>query len=171
MKFTFNKILFIFFFVAWATAVHAQKSIAFVDADAIIKAMPEYKISRSELEIFQKQLLKQLDEEKRAIATFYTEVIEKVKTGSLTTKEQQDAEVQLQKKQEILELKTNEADQRLLVKEKSLSKPMYDKFEAALERVAIANKYEYIFDKKLLRYSLGGIDATEKMKKELKIRK
>lgn len=163
------KIFACIFLMSLSADIFSQQKIAYIDADAIIKSMPDYRIIRGELEIFQKQWLKQLDEEKKAIAHFYTSIIERVKRGELTPQEQQDAENELQKKQQVLEQRTNEADQQLLAKEKLLSKSMYDKFEAALKSVAKANNYTYVFDKKLLRYYAGGIDASEKMKKALKI--
>ena len=116
---------------------------------------------------FQEGLVKELDEEKRAIAKYYTEVIEQVKKGALSPKQQQDAEAELQRKQAELEKKTADADQKLLKKEQSLTKPIYEKFDAALKTVAKANGYTYILDKKLLMYSAGGIDATDKLKKEV----
>ena len=39
----------------------AQGTIAYVDADAVVKAMPEYRKIQADLEIFQKQLVKSLD--------------------------------------------------------------------------------------------------------------
>ena len=141
-----------------------QYTIAYVDADEVIKAMPEYRVVKNELETFQKQLLKELDEEKKSIAKFYTEVIEKVKQGALTPKQQQDAEAELQERQVKLEEKTNNADRKLVAKERALSKPMYDKFESAIKKVAKNNNYAYIMDKKFVMYA-GGADATEKLKK------
>ncbi len=85
----------------------------------------------------------------------------------MSPKEQQDAEEQLQQKQRVLKQKTAEVNQRLQLREKELTKPIYDKFEKALKKIAIANAYTYIFDKKLLVYSLGGIDATDKIQKAL----
>lgn len=152
----------------WATTssnLMAQK-IAVLDADAVLKAMPDYKRIQGELETYQKQLLKQLDEEKRAIAKYYADVIEKVKVGALSPAQQQEAEAELQRRQETLQEKTNDADRKLVEREKSLSKPMYDKFEAGIKAIAKSNGYMYILDKKLCAYA-AGIDATDKLKKHL----
>jgi outer membrane protein len=147
--------------------MQGQHSIAYIDTDEVLKAMPEYRNTEVALEILQKQLLKQLDAEKKAIAKYYTEVIEDVKIGALTAKKQQEAEVTLQKMQQGLEEKTNDADRQLLAKERSLSKPMYEKFEKGIATVAKKNGYAYILDKKALMAYGGGTDATEKLKKEL----
>lgn len=148
-------------------AMQGQHSIAYIDTDEVLKAMPEYRNTEVALEILQKQLLKQLDVEKKAIAKYYTEVIEDVKIGALTAKQQQEAEAKLQKMQQDLEEKTNNADRQLLAKERALSKPMYEKFEKGIASVAKKNGYAYILDKKALMAYGGGTDATEKLKKEL----
>lgn len=147
----------------------AQDKIAYVDTDEVIKSMPDYTTTQKSLETFQKKLVEELDTEKRTIAKFYTEVIEQVKAGLLTAKQQQEAEDKLQKMQADLQARTNQADQRLAAKEKSLTAPLYEKFEAALKAVAQKNSYMYILDKKLMLYSAGGIDATKQMKKQLGI--
>lgn len=150
-----------------AFAMQGQHSIAYIDTDEVLKAMPEYRNTQVALETFQKQLVKQLDADKKEIAAYYTQVIEQVKVGALSTKQQQEAEVKLQQMQQDLEEKTNDADRQLLAKEKVLSKPMYEKFEKGIETVAKKNGYAYILDKKALMAYGGGTDATEKLKKEL----
>ena len=155
------------FWICSGTLVYAQDKIAYINAEEVIQKMPDYQSVQVDLEIFQKQLVKKLEEEKKTIARFYTTIIEKVKLGALSPKEQQVAEEQLQQKQKILKQKTADVNKQLQFREKELTKPIYDKFEAALGKVAKANAYTYIFDKKLLVYSLGGIDATDKIKKAL----
>lgn len=157
-----------FFLLLFSSAgLWAQGKIAYVDTDELITAMPAYKTTQKSLETFQKKLVQELEEEKRAIAKYYTGVIEQVKQGTITPKQQQEAEAKLQKMQADLQLKTNQADQRLLDKEKSLTAPLYEQFEEALATVAKQNNYSYILDKKLMLYAAGGIDATAQMKKQL----
>jgi len=156
-----------FFWTAMTTVVSAQDKIAYVSVEDVIQAMPEYKLIQSQLETFQEQLVKQLEDEKHAIAKYYRGVMEKVKQGALSPKEQKDAEAELQKRQGILDKNTSEADKKLVAKEQALTKPVYEKFTEALKSVAKANGYTYIMDKKLTMYSAGGIDATDKLKKEM----
>lgn len=150
-----------------STSAQAQHTIAFVDADAVLKAMPAYRSTRKDLEIFQEQLVKELETEKRKIAEYYTQVIEQVKRGELTPKQQQEAEAKLQDLQKALQTKTTMADQRLSDREQSLSKPMYDAFEKAIETMARKNGYAYVMDKNFISYGQKAVDATEKVKKEL----
>jgi outer membrane protein len=168
MKIPFKIFLLCCFFSAsMATIVSAQDKIAYVSVEDVIQAMPEYKMIQGQLETFQEQLLKQLEEEKRSIAKYYRGVLEKVKQGALSPKEQKDAETELQKRQGILDKNTSEADNKLVIKEQALTQPVYEKFNTALKSVAKANGYTYILDKKLTIYSAGGINATDELKKEM----
>jgi outer membrane protein len=166
---TFHFFLFVFvsFLSSVFTNVVAQQKIAFIDAEEVVQNMPEYKKVKTELETFQKQLVKQLDQEKKNIAAFYKEVMEKVKLGALSPKQQQDADVELQKKQQHLKRMTDDVDRNLLRKEQELTEPVYQKFDSALKKVAEENQYNYIFDKKMLLSFDSGIDVTEKVRKHL----
>lgn len=166
------KQVLLFSFLLWignSVNLWAQDKIAYVNTDEVITSMPDYKTTQKSLETFQKKLVEELEAEKRTIAKYYTEVIEQVKAGMFTAKQQQMAEEKLQKMQTDLQARTNQADQRLAAKEKSLTGPLYEKFEAALKTIAQKNNYTYILDKKLMLYSAGGIDATSQMKKQLGI--
>lgn len=162
---------FLFCFVLFFSnkALQAQNKIAYVDTDAVITSMAAYRTTQRSLETFQEKLVQELDAEKRSIAKYYTEVIEQVKAGQLTSQQQQEAEQKLQKMQNNLQRKTDQADQRLSDKEQALTAPLYAQFETALAAIAQKNNYDYIFDKKLLLYSGQGVDATSQMKKELGI--
>lgn len=148
-------------------SANAQTAIAYVDAEAIVEAMPEYKNARSELEALSKVLEKQIQEEGVKIQTF-AETTEKNR-ANLSPKALQDAGEQLQKMQEDLQSKMKAADEVLADKEAELTKPMYDKFNAALKAVAKANGYIGIFDKQTLLSSELGVDATAKLKTQLGI--
>ncbi|MCP4441342.1 MAG: OmpH family outer membrane protein [Aureispira sp.] len=152
-------------FLAFSTS-SAQK-IAHVDSDAVIPAMQEYKTAKSQVEDYSKQLQNQLKAEEEKMMKYYQQVMTDAQSGKLSPQQQQEAEQKLQGMQQALQKKAMEADQKLMEKETSLTKPLYDKFNSALEKVAKENGYAYIFDKKLLLYSDGGIDATAKIKAAL----
>lgn len=164
-----GKLVLLWILLSLGTIVQAQQVIAYVDADAVLKAMPAYRNTRQSLETFQAQLLKELEAEKRSIAQYYTQVIEQVKRGELSTQQQSEAQEKLQQLQADLQGKTEQADQRLLDRERNLSKPMYDAFEKALRAVAQRYNYTYILDQKLVHSVHGGIDATAQLKKQLGI--
>ena len=143
--------------------------IAFVDAEVIVASMPEFKRVESELESFQKVLQKQLELEEAKMEEYYKSVMQQVQAGTMAPAQQKEAEAKLTKMQEEMQKKAADADKQLIKKEADLTKPLYDKFNNALKAVAIANGYTYIFDKKMMLYSEGGVDATDKLKKQLGI--
>lgn len=170
MKNTFWILLF--FGLFGASGVHAQQQkysvVAYVDADAIVKQMPEYKEAKTKLEAYQKQQVGSIDKDTKEIAAYYQEVMKKVEEGTLTPKDQAAAEAKLQEMQELLQQKQLTVNQSLVRKEKEYTKSMYERFEKAIKKVAIDNKYDYIIESRFLLHSANtAIDATDKLKKEL----
>lgn len=143
--------------------------IAYLDAEAVIQAMPDYKRVQSELESYAKVLENQLKADEKKMEDYYASIMKQAQEGGLSPAQQKDAEAKLQKMQEDLQKKALDADKQLVKKETDLTKPLYDKFNAGLKAVAQANGYTYIFDKKMMLYSEGGVDATNKLKAQLGI--
>jgi outer membrane protein len=158
------------FFSFSQTATAQNQVIAYVDAEAIVAAMPEFKRVESELESFQKVLQKQLELEEAKMEEYYKSVMTQVQAGTMAPAQQKEAEGKLTKMQEEMQKKAADADKQLIKKEADLTKPLYDKFNNGLKAVAVANGYNYIFDKKMMLYSEGGVDATDKLKSQLGIR-
>ncbi|MCH2045835.1 MAG: OmpH family outer membrane protein [Saprospiraceae bacterium] len=166
MKLSFACVVFVLMAFSTST-LSAQQKIAYVDTEAVIQEMTEYKSAKSEVEAYGQQLQKRLEKQQQDMATYYQEVAQKEQEGRLTPKEAQEAQVKLQQMQEALQKAALEADQKLAQKEAELTKPLYEKFNAAIKSVAEANGYAYVLDKKLLLFSEGGIDATSKVKAAL----
>jgi outer membrane protein len=161
-------VLTVIAFMALGTTANAQK-IAYVDSDKIVPEMPAYKRAKSEVEAYGKQLQKVLEGKQKDAQAYYQEIMEKAEKGELTPKQEQEAQAKLQKMQEDLQKEAADADRKLAAKEGELTEPLYKEYKTALEKVAKENQYNYILDKKMLLYSDGGIDATEKIKTALGI--
>lgn len=165
-----KKLLLSFAMVLGLAAVSvAQQKIAYIDAEAVVQAMPEYARAKSEVEAYGKQLQKQLESKQLKMQQYYQEVMEQAQQGVLTPKQQQEAEAKLMQMQEDLQKSAAQADESLIAKEAELTKPMYEKFDAGIKAMAKANGFNYVLDKKLMLYSEGGIDATAKLKTQLGI--
>ncbi len=137
--------------------------IAYVDAESIISAMPEFKQVESDMASFKKILEKQIQTEEKTLQDFYQSTMQKAQAGQLSPRQQKEAEEKLQKMQQELQKKAMEAEQQVMAKEGELTKPLYEKFNAALKKVAEANKFNYIVDKKVMLHA-GGQDATALLK-------
>lgn len=156
------------FFMAWSQTSIAQ-TIAYVETEKVVPEMESYKKAKSEVEAYGKQLKKVLEKKQKDLQAYYAEVIDSIEKGLMTPKEQQEAEAKLQKMQSELQQEAQAADRKLVDKEAELVTPVYKKFNEAVAKVAKENKYQYVLDKQLLLYSLGGIDATEKIRTALGI--
>lgn len=145
----------------------AQTTIAYVESDALIQEMADYKKANIDLETYAKQLEAQLKQEQEKFQAEYAAVVDSVQRGIITPLQQQQAEARLSKKQQKLEVVSRDAQNKVLAKENELFKPINDKFNAALKAVATENGYTYIVDKKVFLYFENGIDATEKVRASL----
>jgi outer membrane protein len=146
-------------------SVSCQQKIAYVDVESIIKGLDAYKQIQMDLEIYQQQLVRQLDKEKKAIAAYYKQVLRDIQVGKLTPKQQQEAESKLQQQQIELEKNTEEVDRKLLQRQQTLTRPLYDTFEKALVSEAEKKNIAYILDAKTIMHSYQAIDLTKSIQK------
>ncbi|BDS12575.1 OmpH family outer membrane protein [Aureispira anguillae] len=154
--------------VSWSQNSYAQQ-IAYIEAEAIVPEMAAYKRAKSEVEAYGKQLQKVLEQKQADMEAYYKEVMDSIKRGLMTPKQQQEAEAKLQRMQADLQKDAMDAEKKLAQKESELTKPIYEAFNQAISKVAKENNYTYVLDKKFMLYSAGGIDATEKVKTALGI--
>lgn len=133
------------------------QKIAYIDKDAIVADMPEYKRAKSELESFTKQLQNKVKAEEEKLLKFQQETMQQA-TG-MPQEQLQKKEAEFLSMQENLQKLAAQADQDLIKKERELIKPIFDKLQIALNMVGKAQGYAYVFDKKFFLYSDGGINA------------
>lgn len=138
----------------------AQTLVGYIDAEGVIQTMPDYKKGLVDVETVERQLQKDLATLDGEIKTYYTEVLKKQQAGELSGLQLQEADAKLKNMQADLEKKTLAARQELAKKQGEILKPVYDRFNAALKKVAKANKCHYVADTKIFVYKGGGIDLT-----------
>lgn len=143
----------------------AQK-IAHVNSEEIIAKLPVYLQAQSNLEAYSVQLQKQLAQKEQAVQAYYQGVVSKIEQGMLAPSAQQAEEQKLNQMQSELQKDLADADQQLKTKEGELLQPIYDKFNEAIKKVALAKGYTYIIDEKTALFA-GGEDVTELVKLEL----
>jgi outer membrane protein len=143
--------------------------IAHIESDSIIPLMVNYQYAMSELQSYSINLQKQFEGKEAEMEAYYMDIISKKKTGLLAPKEEKESEAKLQEMQTKLQQFAQEMEAQLYEKEKNLLTPVYDEFNNAIKDVCKQNGYAYILDKKMILYTDGGIDATEKVKTALKL--
>jgi outer membrane protein len=150
-------------------SIKGQK-IAYVDPEQIIPSMPEYIKAKEEFESLKSKMQSELEAEQGKAQSYYANVMSRVQQGSMSPAQQKQEEEKLMKMQEILQKKAMQMEEQMVAKEQEMTKPMYDKFNEALKEIAKSEGYIYVFDKKMMLYSEGGIDATPKLKQKLGIK-
>ena len=143
--------------------VNAQK-VASMDYEAVLSAMPETKKMTTDLDTFSKTKSDELNKQAEA---FHKEVQQYQAEGAKLTEAQRTAkEAELQKKQQNLQQLQQTAQKDLATKRDTAVKPIIEKLNNAVEKVAKANGFDFIVDSTALIYKAGP-DATPLVKKEL----
>ena len=146
-----------------AGAVNAQK-VASMDYETVLAAMPETKKMTTDLDTFSKT---KGDELQKQAEAFQKEVQQYQADGAKMTEAQRSAkEGELQKKQQNLQQLQQTAQNDLAQRRDAAVKPIIDKLNNAVAKVAKANGFDFIIDSTALIYK-GGPDATPLVKKEL----
>ena len=146
-----------------AGAVNAQK-VASMDYEAVLAAMPETKKMTTDLDTFSKT---KGDELQKQAEAFQKEVQQYQADGAKMTEAQRSAkEGELQKKQQNLQQHQQTAQNDLAQRRDTAVKPIIEKLNNAVAKVAKANGFDFIIDSTALIYK-GGPDATPLVKKEL----
>lgn len=149
-------------FMAVGTA-NAQK-IASMDYEAVLAAMPETKKMTTDLDTFSKtkgdELQKQAEAFQKEIQQYQADA------AKMTETQRNTKEADLQKKQQNLQQLQQTAQQDLAQRRDAAVKPIIDKLNNAVSKVAKANNFDFVIDSTALIYK-GGADATPLVKKEL----
>lgn len=145
----------------------AQK-IATLDVAAVLNAMPEKKKADTELNTFaetkQAEIKKKADAAQAKFQQYQTEAAKK------TAEENAAREAEMKKLGEEIQQMQDKAQKDFLAKQNLAYDPIEKKLNAAIEKVAKANSFEYVMDANStgILYK-GGPDATAAVKKELNI--
>ncbi len=159
--------LFVVLFLTANTA-NAQK-FGYINSAAVLAELPEVQQMRSNLESLQKQLQKKGQQMMTDYQTKQQEALAKQQNGTLAPVEEKQVMEDLQKKeQEILKFE-QEMQQKLGTKEQELLSPILEKVNTAIQDVAKADGYQFIFDTSsgVLLYADEAQDVTAKVKAKL----
>ena len=157
-------VLFAAVMMLMTVGVAKAQKVASIDYEAVLSAMPETKKMTTDLDTFSKTKGDELNKQAEA---FQKEVQAYQAEGAKMTEAQRTAkEGELQKKQQNLQQLQQTAQQDLASRRDAAVKPIIDKLNNAVGKVAKANGFDFIIDATALIYK-GGPDATPLVKKEL----
>lgn len=124
--------------------MNAQTKVAHIDVQALMTAMPEMKTAQDQL----KKIQETYDKDFKTMATEYQNKLQKYEADAATagdalnetrSKEMQDMGQRIQKFQQ-------DAQKELGQKEMDLIKPIMEKAQTAIKKVAKAKGYNYVLD-------------------------
>ena len=161
--------------ISLSVAASAQK-FGHVVTDDIIQAMPETKAAQTALETEGKKLEDQLQSMGVEYQTKVQAYQENVQLADAAP-EKWSAALRADKEQEIMQLQERiqrfqeNAQQSLAQKRNDLFKPIMDKLDAAIKKVATSGGYVYVLDKSNVLFinETISVDLTSEVKKELGI--
>lgn len=168
-----KRLLGIILVVFMATTVFAQKDYKFghINSNELLAAMPERDSARNELQQYSQMLQKEMEAMQTELQTKYTTYLEKQQTYSDLVR--QSKETEIQEMQQRIQGFQQTAQQDLQQKEGELFQPIMEKAQAAIETVAKANGFTYVFDLGaggVIYHSEQSIDILPLVKKELGIK-
>ena len=157
-------VLFAAVMMLMTVGVAKAQKVASMDYEAVLAAMPETKKMTTDLDTFSKTKGDELNKQAEA---FQKEVQAYQAEGAKMTEAQRTAkESELQKEQQNLQQLQQTAHQDLASRRDAAVKPIIEKLNNAVNKVAKANGFDFIIDATALIYK-GGPDATPLVKKEL----
>jgi outer membrane protein len=155
------------------SSVYAQKAdykFGHINSSELLSVMPERDSARIELQAYSQMLQQEMEAMQVEYQNKVNSYLEKQESYSDLVKQSKETEIQ-EMQRRVQEFQST-AQQDYQQKEAELFQPIMDKAQAAIEKVAKANGFTYVFDLGtggLLYFSEQSIDVLPLVKKELGI--
>ena len=148
--------------------VQAQK-IGYVDSQAVIADMAEVKEANSNLETYGSQLQKRAEQMYKSLETKAATLQQKRDGGELSPKQLEIEMANLQKEEQKLIDFQSSSQNDIAAKQNELLQPILDRVQVAIDEVAAAEEYTYIFDSSqgVILYADDSTNITSKVKAKL----
>jgi outer membrane protein len=158
-------------FILLANISFGQK-FAYINSQAILGNLPEVKQANANIETFRNQLISLGQKKVEALQKKYKELEQKQSRGELSPLQLDNEAKKLKTDEEKLAKFDQESQQRIMEKSEELLKPIRDKVQKAIDDVAKANGYEFIFDASMgfILYADQNTDISDKVKAKLGIK-
>lgn len=165
-----KSLLLIIVIAGSALTVQAQK-FGYINAQELIKNMPEVKEANANIETLTKQLEKKSVDMKKAFQTKYQDLQLKQQNGEISPKQLETEAAMLEEEQKKIEDYDQTSINKIEEKNNQLLTPIINKVNAAIKEVSEENGYTYVFDFStgIILYADENTDITEMVKAKLGI--
>ncbi|HEY8782982.1 MAG TPA: OmpH family outer membrane protein [Mucilaginibacter sp.] len=122
----------------------AQTKIGYINFDAVISQLPEFKTVQTQIDSYQKQFIDQLTVMNNTLQTEAKDF--QAKSATMTDALRTSKQAELQDMQKRMQDYQTSAQQQVEAKSNELYKPLSDKVRAAVTSVAKEKGYAYVLD-------------------------
>lgn len=158
------KTLWITLCLSFLTLGLAAQKVGYMNSSQVMALLPEVKEANSSLEVFQKQFENRI----KAMVEDYQrkgmELQRRIQAGEVAPKQQEDEIAKLQAEEEKIGALEQEMRQKMAEKQEQLVAPIIEKMQKAIDSVAAAEGFLYIFDASpgngILLYADPSLDVT-----------
>jgi len=161
------KILLLIICVTLSLAINSQSKVAHINSTELVSSMPEMNEAKSELE----KLAKTYENDIQTMAAELQSKVKQYDTEASTQTDEENAKrlQEVQGMEQSIRQYQNQAQQELQKKEFDLLKPITEKAQAAIVKVAKAQGFEYVLDSTQGQGVIlaDGKDLLEEVKREL----
>jgi outer membrane protein len=155
------------------SGIMAQK-VAYLNSAQVMSLLPEVKEANSQLEVFQKQYENRIKTLVEDYQRKGMELQRRIQAGEVAPKAQEEEIAKLQAEEEKINGLEQEMRQKIAEKQEALVAPLIQKLQVAIDAIAAAEGYLYIFDASpgngVLLYADPSLDVTLKVMDKMGIK-
>ena len=162
-----RKLVFLIVLSLWATFSYSQKNqrIAFIDMEYILENLPEYLEAQNTLNAKIEKWKNNLDKQARHIEVLKTDLASEKEILTKDLIEEREEEITL-KQEELRRLESLYFGPKgdMFFVRKQLVKPIQDQVYNEIQKIVVAKKYDFVFDKSsdlVMLYSNKKYDISE----------
>lgn len=147
--------------------------IGYTNLELVLSYLPEAQQVEQQLRTYEKKVIEQLNIKQSYLQTKVEEYTELKQQGKLTAAQEEERRKEILKLDEEIKRFQEESEQNYLKKKAELLQPIIDKLQKAIDELAAAEGYDYIFNNSnatgvaFILHGPKGDDVTEKLLKKL----
>lgn len=160
-------------FLLMPAAATAQQRIAYIDSEYILNQTPEYATIQQTIDRLEQQWRRELQQKRDTIASLHREYQSRELLYTEEEREQKQQEIaQAEQEMENLRQRYFGPNGALYQRQRELMRPLQERILTAVEEVATAEGYDYVFDKSgdfLFMFAREQYDVSDRVLRELGI--
>lgn len=161
--------------VSPAQPTHKPLRIGYTNLELVLSYLPEAQQIEQQLRTYERKVIEQLNIKQSYLQTKIEEYTELKQQGKLTPAQEEERRKEIMRLDEEIKRFQEESEQNYLKKKAELLQPIIEKLQKAIDELAAAEGYDYIFNNSnstgvaFILHGPKGDDVTERLLKRLGI--